>query len=144
MKTVVKVNKGVLRSELDKIRDHVEMQAKDHVKRIADFAVDTTLTSKSSKGKMGAVDTGAYITSFSISYGRGRPRGKSSHRKPRNNPDLVGLGEVARADLYSDISKIDFFDTSKVSLRNNSPHAELVEYKHGYYIFAKIEREFNG
>lgn len=126
------------------LEEMAERGIEEQVKRIADFAVDTTLTSKSNKGKMGAVDTGAYITSFSISYGRGRPRGKSSRRKPRNNPDLVGLGEVARADLYSDISKIDFLGTSTVYLRNNSPHAEFVEYKHGYYIFAKIEREFNG
>lgn len=126
------------------LEEMAEQALEEQVKRIADFAVDTTLTSKSNKGKMGAVDTGAYITSFSFSYGRGRPRGKSSRRKQRNNPDLVGLGEVARANLYSDISKIDFLSTSTVYLRNASPHAEFVEYKHGYYIFAKIEREFNG
>ena len=126
------------------LEEMAEQAVEEQVKRIADFAVNTTLTSKSNKGKMGAVDTGAYITSFSISYGRGRPRGKSSRRKQRNNPDLVGLGEVARANLYSDISKVDFLNTSTVYLRNASPHAEFVEYKHGYYIFAKIEREFNG
>lgn len=124
------------------LEEMAEQAIEEQIKKIADFAVDTTLTSRSNKNKVGAVDTGAYITSFSISYGRGRPRGKSSRGKQRKNPDLIGLGEQARADLYSDISKVDFLNTTTVYLRNASPHAEFVEYQHGYYIFAKIEREF--
>ena len=136
-----------LKVKLDKIEGLAENALEDQVRKIADAAIDITLTSSriDAKGrkKVGAVDTGAYISSFSITYGPGRPRGKSSRRKPRKRTDLYQLGESARADLYSDIERLDFSKVDRVELRNNSPHAELVEYKHAYYIFAKLEREFN-
>lgn len=130
--------------KLDQLEDKAERELETYVKRVADSAINATLESVSIKGKRGAVDTGAYISSFSITYGRGRPRGKSSRRKQRKNPNIAGLAEAAKANLYSDISRLDLLNTTRLTLRNNSPHAVYVEYKHGYFIFEKLERQFNG
>lgn len=120
-----------------------EEQLEAQIQRLADFTIDAVLTTRSPKGRI-AIDTGAYVTSFSITAGRGRPRGKSSRGKERDNPNKSGLAEVGRANLYSDITRLDLKNTNSITLRNNSPHAKFVEYKHKYYIFAKVEREFNG
>tara|TARA_R110001632_G_C11169555_1_gene399463 strand:- start:75 stop:494 length:420 start_codon:yes stop_codon:yes gene_type:complete len=119
-----------------------EEQLEAQVQRLADFTIDTTLGNN--RNNKAAIDTGAYITSFSITTGRGRPRGKGSRGKKRNNPNIMGLADEGRANLYGDIAKLDLANTTSLTLRNNSPHAEFVEYKHKYYIFARIEREFNG
>ena len=111
-KTTVKVNKNVLRSEFDKIRDHVEMQARDLAEDIADSAITFSTP---------FVDTGSYITGFSFSTGAGRPRGESSHGKVGNQSPAQKAGE-ARSLLQGDIGKIDFDNVSLVTLRNGSPH----------------------
>lgn len=83
------------------------------------------------------VDTGAYVTSHSIkpsgsSYGRG----VSSRRKP---PRQEAEAKAESMDnLRGDISAMDVNDMKKVTLRNDSPHAQAVEYKHGYAVFAKV------
>jgi hypothetical protein len=88
------------------------------------------------------VDTGAYITSFSLNTGRGRPRGKSSKNKPRGQSKQQKASE-GRANLQRDIDKLpDLVNKESVQLRNNSPHAQAVEDKHGYKVFAKVRREY--
>ena len=96
MKSTFKVNQSVLNSEFDKIRDWADMQAKDLAEDIAD-------------------------TSFSFSTGAGRPRGKSSSRKQRNQPPAQKANE-GRALLAADLSKINFEEVSIVTLRNGAPH----------------------
>ena len=140
---MMKINKS-LSTKLDQIEGFAEEAVEDELREIADTAIYLTLTSVGNKGTPGAVDTGAYISSFSITYGAGRPRGKSSRRKRRDRTDLPQLGQAAMADLYSDISKLDLSTVSSVELRNNSPHAYQVENKHGYFIFGQLERIFNG
>ncbi len=137
----MKLNPGFW-NKMKQLDNMVEQGIENQLQRFADAAIDNTLGNNDRRRP--AVDTGAYITSFSITYGRGRPRGKSSRGKQRKNPDILGLSEVGRANLYNDIGKLDLLNTERVTLRNNSPHAVFVEYKHAYYIFAKLEREFNG
>ena len=73
------------------------------------------------------VDTGAYVTSFSYTVGAGRPRGKSSDNKPKNqNPQ--GKQDEGFSNLMQDISRIkDIKDLDEIQLRNRSPHAYDVE-----------------
>jgi hypothetical protein len=84
------------------------------------------------------VDTGAYVTSFSYNVGAGRPRGKSSKNKPRGqNPEAKR--QEGFNNLVSDINKIpNLLDSPVIVLRNGSPHATAVEYKHGYAVFARV------
>ena len=112
MKSTFKVNQSVLDSEFDKIRAWGEMQARDLAEDIADSAITFSTP---------FVDTGAYITSFSFSTGAGRPRGKSSHRKERNQPPAQKASE-GRALLEVDLGKINFEEVSIVTLRNGAPH----------------------
>jgi hypothetical protein len=101
-----------------------------------------------------AVDTGAYVTSFSIGLsGFGGGRSRSSRNKPKGaSPDA--MKSVAYEQLQSDISLIDFDAAIKngnfgVTLRNRSPHAQDVEnggvtwkaMPNGYGVFAAIYRE---
>ena len=100
------------------------------------------------------VDTGSYVTSFSISTGAGRPRGKSSDNKPKyqNEQSMKDLGYT---QLVSDINKLEPLKTPSFVFRNGSPHAEAVEHgknapdgtgktwarsvmSGGYQVFAKI------
>lgn len=133
MTTGFKVNKNVLRAELDKIRDHVEMQAKDLAEDIADSAITFSTP---------FVDTGAYITSFSFSTGAGRPRGKSSRRKQGNQPPAQKALE-GKALLAEDINKIDFNSVSVLALRNGAPHGKYddwgVEVKHRVFERLRIK-----
>ena len=77
------------------------------------------------------VDTGAFITSFSFTVGRGRPRGKSSHGLPKNQNKSAKAQEGYRL-LLSDLDKVDLKgSTSTIVLRNNSPHATYVDARHG-------------
>lgn len=84
------------------------------------------------------VDTGAYVTSFSYNVGAGRPRGKSSKNKPRGQNPQAKRQEGFN-NLVSDINRIpNLLDTTTITLRNGSPHATAVEYKHGYAVFARV------
>ena len=84
------------------------------------------------------VDTGAYVTSFSFSGGVGRPRGKSSRNKAPV-PDKQSARDQGLDNLIQDINRIpNLIDGPTVVLRNGSPHAVAVEYKHGYAVFARV------
>lgn len=99
------------------------------------------------------VDTGAYVTSFSIGkQGFGGGRARTSHNKPKNqNPEAKKQESLEQ--LYGDIAsmriKEDIGTTPvKVTLRNRSPHANIVEdgrnwkRRDGYYVFTKVKRRF--
>lgn len=128
------------------IKDRVEtiaaQKVEDRLKDISEFAVNIS-----------PVDTGAYVTSFSIGKaGFGGGRSRSSHNKPKNqNPEAKR--QEALGQLYSDIEglgiKQDLEDgNAKFTIRNRAPHANQVEdgsnWKRtdGYYVFTKIRRKF--
>jgi len=80
------------------------------------------------------VDTGAFITSWQITDGRrGRPRGKSSHGRPRRKGDQAfarAMAQESTQQMMSDINRIDFYNTTRLVLRNGAPHARYVDAKH--------------
>ena len=124
MKATLKVNSS-LNAKMQRLEQMAEDAVKDRLVDIAQSAV-----------KYSPVDTGAYVTSFSYSVGAGRPRGKSSKNRPRGqNPNA--MRQEGLANLMSDVSRIsDLKNTTSITLRNASPHAEAVETKHGYSVFA--------
>ncbi len=117
---------------MDILDEYIEEYVSDQLVDIAQTAVN-----------LSPVDTGAYVTSFSYSTGAGRPRGKSSDNKPKDqNPQA--MRQEGLSNLMSDINKIDLKNTTSITLRNASPHAYDVENKGptwrrpGYKVFAKI------
>jgi len=98
------------------------------------------------------VDTGAYVTSFSIvRAGQGGGRRRTSNNKPTGQ-DPTQKKREALGQLYVDIENLNIKqmledERTKITLRNRSPHAEDVEYgenwsRQGYGVFAKIRSEF--
>lgn len=82
------------------------------------------------------VDTGAYITSHSITTTRGAGRSRTSHNKPTGqSPEAKG--EEALSQLMGDIASLPA-DQTTVYIANNSPHANIVEYKHGYNVYGAV------
>ena len=99
-----------------------------------------------------SIDTGAYVTSFSIGpAGFGGGRSRSSVNKPKGqNPSV--MKDQGFAQLQYDIQNINFESlvesgNTKFTIRNRSPHAVDVENGDswagdGYHVFAKIRRKF--
>jgi len=79
------------------------------------------------------VDTGAYIESHSIKSNNTRGRGYDSKRRKRGSGGDQNR-EIALNQLLGDVEKLDF-ESDTITVRNDSPHAVFVEYKHGYYIY---------
>jgi len=94
------------------------------------------------------VDTGAYVTSFSISTGAGRPRGKSSDNRPKFQNEQA-MKDTGYNQLVSDINKLDLRNTTSLTFRNGSPHATDVENggptwkRVGYKVFAQIRNIYD-
>lgn len=82
------------------------------------------------------VDTGAYITSHSITTTRGAGRSRTSDNKPKNQ-DAGAKATEALSQLEGDIASIPKGQTT-VYMTNNSPHASVVEYKHGYHVYGSV------
>lgn len=120
------------RKKMEQLDIDIEDGLKNKLMRISRTAVD-----------MSPVDTGSYVTSFSISTGGGRPRGKSSENKPKASIKQAAR-DLGYDQLVSDINKLDLSNTTRFNFRNGSPHATDVEngthWKRtaGYKVFAKI------
>ena len=110
---------------------------KDKLEAIADYAVSIS-----------PVDTGAYVESFSIlPAGSGGGRMKSSEtsaRKSRsvknNTASRQDFVTKATENLLADINALNLETTDRVILRNRATHAQDVEEKWGYHIFARVKR----
>lgn len=111
--------KGSGKSISASIRKEIDEIAEPQVKRIIkDVAEDALLYSP--------VDTGAFITSWSVvPSGSGAGRSYTSRNKPRNQSYEEKAG-IARNQIASDIEAINVMETNVV-LRNRSPHAPIVE-----------------
>lgn len=124
-----------------RLNDMAEEAIEERLEDLADYAT-----------RISPVDTGAYVTSFSIKRGgQGGGRSRSSENKPRNqNP------ETKRAEAYgqlvTDIQALNISDmiengNVRITLRNRSPHARDVEdgsnwRSSGYHVFSRIRRKF--
>ena len=127
----------------DDIADLTEQRVEERLEELALYAVTIS-----------PVDTGAYVTSFSIGpAGFGGGRRRTSDNKPRNqNPEAVK--QEAFSQLSSDIKGLDISEMVKsgrvqFTLRNRSPHAYAVEnggvnwsVTQPYHVFQKIRSKF--
>jgi hypothetical protein len=132
----MKVNNSAYK-KLQSLEEYAGQELEDKLYAIANDAVRTTLTSTSNKGKIGAVDSGAYLESFSFALGSGRPRRKVY----RGNQKSFNPEQLALQNLLSDIKRVDLMSSTRITLRNGSPYASKVEYNYGYRIFAKLRRK---
>ena len=82
------------------------------------------------------VDTGAYITSHSIRTTRGAGRSRTSNNKPTGQDPEAKAAE-ALSQLMEDIASLPQ-NQEQVYLTNNAPHANNVEYSHGYFIYEGV------
>lgn len=90
------------------------------------------------------VDTGAYITSHSITTTRGAGRSRTSNNKPTGQ-DAVVMAEQSLSQLMGDIAALPK-DQTTVYMTNNAPHASAVEYgghnwklkPNGYSIYESV------
>ena len=129
----------------DKIENRVADEVEQKFDEIASYAVYVAVPDQS-------IDTGAYVTSFSIGpAGFGGGRSRSSDNKPKNqNPQA--MKEQAYSQLIGDIDRIDFktmleSGDPRFTLKNRAPHARDVEdganwKRSGYHVFAKIRNQF--
>ena len=116
---------STLEGKLEELQDQIEA---DKRKVVRDRAI-TAL-----KYSFPFVDTGAYMTSWSISTGRGRPRGKSSRGRPKM--DASAAFQESLTNIDTDIAKLDM-SKEVFTLRNGAPHEPYVETKHK--VFARLK-----
>ena len=129
----------------DKIENRVADEVEQKFDEIASYAVYVAVPDQS-------IDTGAYVTSFSIGKaGFSGGRSRSSDNRPKNqNPQA--MKDQAYSQLIGDIDRIDFkamleSDNTKFTIRNRAPHARDVEdganwKRSGYHVFTKIRNQF--
>jgi len=132
-----------------KVNNLAADKVEDRLKEISYFATHTALTEG---GRGDGVDTGAYVTSFSIGKaGFGGGRSKTSNNKTGNqNPEAKKREGYDL--LLSDIEGMnvkEMFESGNVrfTLRNRSPHAKEVEdgktwASNGYHVFEKIRSKY--
>ena len=132
MKSSFKVNAS-FHKKIKSLEEKALVGAKEQLTDIARSAVNFS-----------PVDTGAYVTSFSYTVGAGRPRGKSSKNKPKYQ-NAQSKRDEGFSNLAGDISKAKSLeDLDQIILRNNSPHADDVEYgekwhkTQGYFVFSQL------
>ncbi len=121
------------------IREKIDVKSEELLKGrfegLADLAIYRAVPDK-------AIDTGAYVTSFSIGpSGFGGGRSRSSNNKPKRQ-DPTTMKAKSRGQLQIDIDTIDFTGlmekgSIRATLRNRAPHANAVEKK--YSVFATIK-----
>jgi hypothetical protein len=133
------MTKERVKRTFDVIRKKIEVASEELLKGrfegMADLAIYYAVPDK-------AIDTGAYVTSFSIGQaGFGGGRSRSSANKPKHQ-DPEAMKAKSRGQLQTDIDAIDFTGllasgSIRATLRNRAPHANVVEKK--YHVFATIK-----
>lgn len=141
-------NKSI-QATFDSIKDKMYKATADEVEEkfedIASYVIYEAVPDQS-------IDTGAYVTSFSLGpAGFGGGRSRSSNNKPKGqNPSV--MKDQGFAQLQYDIQNIDFeglveSGNTRFTIRNRSPHAVDVENgenwsSSGYHVFARIRSRF--
>ena len=115
---------NTLEDKLEQLQEQIEQDKREAVRQRAITAL---------KYSFPFVDTGAYMTSWSISTGRGRPRGKSSRGRPKM--DAAAAFQESLTNIDTDIAKLDM-SKEEFTLRNGAPHEPYVEKKHK--VFARL------
>lgn len=116
IQATIKINSS-FNQKMDKLDETVEDAVYNKLFDIAQTTVD-----------LSPVDTGAYVTSHSFQTNTSsRGRGKSSRNKPRKQ-NKQAMRQEGLNNLVQDINALDLSSTEKITLRNDSPHARVVEY----------------
>ena len=146
---------------LQTVKDRIYQASAEGVeKRLEDIAYYATHGALTGGGRGDGVDTGAYVTSFSIvRAGQGGGRSRTSNNKPTGQ-DPAQKKQEGYQQLLGDIQGLNLKqmledERTKVILRNRSPHAKDVEdgwgkdvedgwgvASPGYAVFAKVKRKF--
>lgn len=92
--------------------------------------------------KFSPVDTGAFVTSWSISTTSNMGRSISSRGKPRRQPPEAKQAE-AMSLIRSDLDSIPV-DADVMYFNNRAPHANFVEGKYGTISRARSRRNAYG
>lgn len=115
IQATIKINSS-FNQKMDKLDETVENAVYNKLIDIAQTTVE-----------LSPVDTGAYVTSHSFQTNTStRGRGKSSRRKPRKQNEQA-MRQEGLNNLVQDINALNLSDTTKITLRNDSPHAQVVE-----------------
>ncbi len=130
--TTLKVRPS-LKKKVGSIDENLEDLVYSKLTNIARTAVD-----------LSPIDTGAYITSHSFQTNTSsRGRGKSSRNRPKRKNDPA-MAEEGMNNLVEDINALDLTKVEKITLRNDSPHAQVVEIggpnwtKAGYFVYDQV------
>ena len=85
------------------------------------------------------VDTGTYITSHRIAAGNSGGFDFQSSKSPKKarNQEWQPWANKAMDQLYSDIQFLPE-DWKRASIENVALHSDLVEYEHGYGVYASL------
>lgn len=124
-----------LTAVIKKIEDDLDKVRTEFLISMAEDLVDSSIPT---------VDTGAYITSHSITTTRGAGRGRTSANKAQGQ-DPQAKATESLSQLMEDIASIPK-DQTRVFMTNNAPHANLVEYgganwrlrPNGYQIYTSV------
>lgn len=137
---------GGVQATFDAVRSKIKERAaegvEERLREMARFAVSVS-----------PVDTGAYVTSFSIGpYGFGGGRARTSHGKQRgqNEQDMrqTGLDQMLEDIAGLKVKESLMNGGTKFTIRNRAPHARTVEdgsnweHKDGYAVFTKLRNKF--
>lgn len=138
---------------LQAVKDRIYQASAEGVEqRLEDIAYYATHGALTGGGRGDGVDTGAYVTSFSIvKAGQGGGRSRTSNNKPTDQ-DPAQKKQEGYQQLLGDIQGLNLKqmledERTKVTLRNRAPHANSVENGEnwstpGYAVFAKVKRKF--
>lgn len=153
MASIVAYTQATFKAIKDKLENITVEKLEDRLEEISYFATHTALQ----EGGLGkGVDTGAYVTSFSLggaNFSGGRSR--TSRGKPTRQNEAAKKQEGYN-NLLSDIQGLNLkqmlsLGNIKFTLRNRSPHARQVEdgwtrkdgsRLDGYHVFRKIRSKF--
>jgi len=122
-----------LTGSIEEVIQKIEASADEAVKALLSEAIDYLIINS-------PLDTGAYLESHTISNTAGAPRSQKSSKRKRGSGGSANI-EKARAQLEGDILKLNV-GGEVFNIRNNSPHANIVEEniggkikdnKHGVY-----------
>jgi hypothetical protein len=97
-------------------------------------------------GPNGKYATGAYISSHTVQFNSSsRGSGKSSKKRSRGSLN----GSSSLAGMIERIAVADFDQLKNTTFRNDSPHAQVVEYggvnwsRSGYYVYEQAAQRIN-
>ena len=109
-----------LTGSIEEVIQKIEASADEAVRALLSEAVDYLIINS-------PLDTGAYLESHTISNTAGRPRSQRSSKRKRGSGGSANM-DKARAQLEGDVLKLNV-GGEVFNIRNNSPHANIVEHK---------------